>query len=424
MRDSLPIFKPYTTARTESTPRFLVVDDEEPIRKELLDMFEDEGFDAVEAPGADSALEMLDRDPSIGVIFTDLRMPGMSGMEFVEKLSTRYDGERPMAVVVITGHGGMDDAVNALQQGVVDFITKPFLFERTSLAVKKALVSWTKQTEDKQVTRRLSATIALQGDEIDTLSHDVTEKTLKIEAENRTRSQFLRDMNLEVNAPLQYMGSVLGQMSEPASGGGEELSRWLPAFEEATAQLANHVNTVLEIADVDISGNETNLTNFHPIDVCVRATWLFSDKASARGKEILVDGDVGNANIHADRGRFLLALGYLLDNGLKHGDGGKEVVVSIRHDPLRAGWINVVVADDGPGMDRAEIIRALTPARQASCGTYPASGTVGLGLYLAKRNVELNGGSLRAKNRSSGGLEVTMRYPGAAATEAHCDAPI
>ena len=97
-----------------------------PFVLKLLDMFEDEGLDAVEASNAQHALDLLRDDKDIGIVFTDLRMPGMNGMELAAKIKQDYEKTRPVSVVVITGHGGMDEAVDALNIGVTDFVTKPF----------------------------------------------------------------------------------------------------------------------------------------------------------------------------------------------------------------------------------------------------------------------------------------------------------
>ena len=99
-----------------------IVDDEEAVRKSLAFMLTMNGF-AVRVH--QSATEFLDFAPSArdAVLITDLRMPDMSGVDLIRKLVTVNGAIRP---VVITGHGDVPMAVEAMRAGAVDFIEKPF----------------------------------------------------------------------------------------------------------------------------------------------------------------------------------------------------------------------------------------------------------------------------------------------------------
>ncbi len=99
-----------------------IVDDEEAVRKSLAFMLTMNGF-AVRVH--QSATEFLEFAPGArdAVLITDLRMPDMSGVELIRKLATVNGAIRP---VVITGHGDVPMAVEAMRAGAVDFIEKPF----------------------------------------------------------------------------------------------------------------------------------------------------------------------------------------------------------------------------------------------------------------------------------------------------------
>jgi two-component system response regulator FixJ len=99
-----------------------VVDDEEPVRKSLAFMLTMNGF-AVRMH--DSATTFLQFAPSIrnGVLITDLRMPDMSGVELIRSLASI---SAKVPAIVITGHGDVPMAVEAMKAGAVDFIEKPF----------------------------------------------------------------------------------------------------------------------------------------------------------------------------------------------------------------------------------------------------------------------------------------------------------
>jgi DNA-binding NtrC family response regulator len=102
--------------------RFLVVDDEEHIREILKATLEPLAVSVHDAGSAEEALEKV-REENLDVIICDVQMPGMSGLEFLNKVKS----EQPaVKFLMITAHGTMDTAVKALRYGASDFLTKPF----------------------------------------------------------------------------------------------------------------------------------------------------------------------------------------------------------------------------------------------------------------------------------------------------------
>ena len=102
--------------------RFLVVDDEESIRRLCITVAQAMGFTCMEAATGEEALARLDEQPA-NIILTDLIMPRMSGLEFLERVKRIL----PRAeVAVMTGHGSVETAVQAMKLGAYDYIAKPF----------------------------------------------------------------------------------------------------------------------------------------------------------------------------------------------------------------------------------------------------------------------------------------------------------
>ena len=102
--------------------RFLVVDDEESIRRLCVTVANGLGFTCMEAANGQEALTLLEEQP-VHIILTDLVMPQMSGIEFLERVRKLL----PRAeVAVMTGHGSVETAVQAMKLGAYDYIAKPF----------------------------------------------------------------------------------------------------------------------------------------------------------------------------------------------------------------------------------------------------------------------------------------------------------
>ncbi len=117
--------------------RVLVVDDEPNIRTVLCELLRREGWTAVEAAGGAEAIEMLRRAPFSAVV-SDLRMPGLDGLDLVSRAAEEFPG---LPVVLLTAHGTVETAVQALRRGAFDFLTKPFDRDEVRAVVRKALAT-------------------------------------------------------------------------------------------------------------------------------------------------------------------------------------------------------------------------------------------------------------------------------------------
>jgi len=113
----------------------LVVDDEEKMRRVLRIMLSLKGHRVDEAPDGETALRKI-RENCYDLIISDIRMPGLSGLELLNRVR---ELEHPVPVVFITAYATVDDAVEAMRAGAVDYIPKPFEEERILLTVERAL---------------------------------------------------------------------------------------------------------------------------------------------------------------------------------------------------------------------------------------------------------------------------------------------
>lgn len=113
----------------------LTIDDEENIRNGLADNFELEGYNVKKAANGKEGLNLIAKG-DIDLVITDLRMDGISGEEVVRHVTTENPG---IPIIVLTGHGSIDDATAAIKAGAYDFLTKPLDLDHLNLIVKNAL---------------------------------------------------------------------------------------------------------------------------------------------------------------------------------------------------------------------------------------------------------------------------------------------
>jgi DNA-binding NtrC family response regulator len=117
------------------TPGILIVDDEEHIRKIMTIMLRKRGYECLNAASGEEALALVKRE-SIAVVLTDLKMPGMDGLQLLDRIKT-FDPE--IIVIVVTAYATIETAISAMKAGAYDYISKPFNEEEVVLILEKAL---------------------------------------------------------------------------------------------------------------------------------------------------------------------------------------------------------------------------------------------------------------------------------------------
>ena len=135
----------------QSEMKILIVDDERAIRNSLKEILGDEGYDVDVAEDGPSALAKVDKE-KFDVIFCDIKMPGMDGTEVLEKIVA--DGV-DSAVVMISGHGDIETAVECIKKGAFDFIQKPLDLNRILITIKNATDKVSIVKENRQLKKKV-----------------------------------------------------------------------------------------------------------------------------------------------------------------------------------------------------------------------------------------------------------------------------
>ena len=129
----------------------LTIDDEENIRNGLADNFELEGYNVLQASNGKEGLAIIAKG-GVDLVITDLRMDGISGEEVVQHVTTENPG---IPIIVLTGHGSIEEANKAIKAGAYYFLTKPLNLDHLNKIVKNALTERSQQLKIKELQERL-----------------------------------------------------------------------------------------------------------------------------------------------------------------------------------------------------------------------------------------------------------------------------
>jgi len=141
-------------------PRILVIDDEAPIRDSLKMTLEYEGYDFIGAATGQEGLALVEREAP-DLVLLDVKMPGMDGLEVLERLRNMNES---LPVVVVSGHGTISTAVEATKKGAFDFIEKPFASERVLVSLRNALDSRQLRDENRSLKKAVEVRHQMIGD--------------------------------------------------------------------------------------------------------------------------------------------------------------------------------------------------------------------------------------------------------------------
>ena len=135
--------------------RILIVDDEELIRESLQEILRLEGYETSEAANGEIALSLL-QEQSYDLVLLDLKMPGVDGVEILRQVSRAYP---EIKIILLTGHGSLESAIEALRNGAHDYILKPAPHGEILTSIARALARKAEQQQKRMLIEQLDSSL-------------------------------------------------------------------------------------------------------------------------------------------------------------------------------------------------------------------------------------------------------------------------
>ena len=142
-----------------STRRVLIIDDEPLMRLSMLDALKADGYEVDQAATGDEGIAKI-QNGRFDLVITDLRMPGRDGLQVVQACQ---DHAPHSEVIVITAHGSVDTAVQAMKLGAHDYVTKPFAMDELLLTVDRATKVVALREENQALRQELAGKFSFDG---------------------------------------------------------------------------------------------------------------------------------------------------------------------------------------------------------------------------------------------------------------------
>ncbi len=367
----------YPIEGSERQPRILAVDDD-PINIELLKRMLGELYDLSTARSGREALSLLEQQ-SFDVMLLDIMMPGMSGLEVLEKVREKYP-QTDLPVILVSALADTRDVVRGLKLGANDYITKPVDVNLARARVDTHLqIKWLSD-ERRSTIAELRELQKMHERFFRIASHDLKNPLNNIQM----AYSLLRDMfpdREEVLNILNIMHTSLGNMWEVVED-----------FLDTIILRTNPENLLFECVSLSKLMFEV----------------MMQYSISASNKNIKLE--FGNTEGHTwgDPRRLRQIFTNLVSNAIKYSERGGEVLI---WSETRADVVRIHIADRGPGIRPEERDKLFTEFGKLS--NRPTAGEVstGLGLWIVKHLSTLHNGTVGVDDREGGGSVFWVELP-------------
>ncbi len=384
----------------------LLVDDETALLEELCDFLSWNGVRVTTAGDGQEALTKLAADQAITVVLTDIRMPLMTGLSLTSQIMQARTDADAVEVVLMTGHGNVDNAAQAVRAGAFDYLRKPMALAETLTVVRRA--------HAKAVGRR--ATQAAREAELARLRADFAALQARMSASGpqldlsrESPPEVARILSHELRTPLIPLMALPDLLGEGENLPPGLLNECLQDVQTAGKRLTEIADDLIELLAAP-PAPKTPMPAVAAQKVLENLLADFAPAFAHAGVKLTL-GPVASGSVQTDLATLTRALGRLLGNALAacRAKGGHVELAAVAQD---GGGMAIEVRDSSHGMNEAELTRAQLPFQQVDMSLTRSSGGLGLGLPLASRAARRLGGKLVIQSIPGEGTVAGIVLPG------------
>ena len=331
------------------------------------------------------------RDEDFDVVLLDAMMPGMSGLEVMQRIR-QYDPD--IVCVMITGYATVDLAAQAMKEGCHDFLPKPFTADELLTVVNRALAE-----RQKRLARRQQAV----EEEESVLLERTRQEKAKLDAfESRFTIVVVHELRNPAGAIKNYL-----QLMQAGYVDADEWDEYLAKVDRRAGQLLAMLDDLLELAN--LKGRQA-VSRPREVDLAAaleKVSGHFRDVAEEKGLEFQVE-ILARPSLLAQPAHVESLWSHLIENAVNYTPQGR-IVVSLDEGPDE---IIASVQDTGIGISLEDLTRIFEEFYRSPDAREQVELGTGLGLPIVNQIVEIYGGRIHVDSTPGLGSTFTVRLPG------------
>jgi len=376
--------------------RILVVDDEKEIRDFLYKALRRVGgFHVTVAETGEEALQKIEKE-MFDLVLTDLKMPKMDGLQMMTEIAK---SKPEILTIMMTGHGTIDSALEAMKRGASDYLMKPLNLDELIIRIRKVL-------EERQRFVRLKDF----ADQLEKANQELR----KIDA---MKSEFVSVASHELRTPLAAIKNAVQLMLSGKTGEiNENQTKFLSMAERNINRLTNILNNLLNLSRIESGKIELKFEG-------VALKGLIESTASSLrpqpdGKLIQIEVEVPEQlpAVYGDPEKIEQILTNLIGNAIKFSPKGGKIMITAKHLPKEkeGGYgdkVAVSVKDTGIGIPPEHLDAIFEKFHQVEGSLHRSVSGTGLGLAITKGLVEAHQGKIWVESEVEKGSVFTFTLP-------------
>jgi two-component system sensor histidine kinase/response regulator len=371
--------------------RILIVDDEKAIRDFLCEALTRLGGYGVElAENGEEALKKIEKE-NFDLVLTDMKMPKMDGLQLIAEIAK---SKPETLMVLLTGHGTIDSALEAMKRGASDYLSKPINLDELLVRLSKVL-------DERQRFISLKDYAA-----------ELEKANQELRKIDEMKSEFVSVASHELRTPLAAIKNAVQLMLQGKTGEiNENQKKFLSMAERNINRLTGILNSLLDLSRIE--SGKIGL-KFEELDLRGSIEFILSSlKPQADGKSIQLKMEIPEKlpSVYGDREKVEQILTNLVGNAIKFTPEGGEISVSAK--PLEEGehMVAISVRDSGIGIPGDQLEKIFEKFHQVEDSLRRSITGTGLGLAITKGLVEAHHGKIWVESEVGKGSTFTFTLP-------------
>jgi two-component system sensor histidine kinase/response regulator len=372
-----------------ATAHILVIDDEIGMREGCRRALTPHGFHVSTAEHGVEGLRKMREEP-FDLILLDAMMPGMSGLELLERIR---DHDPSIICVMITGYATVDLAAQAMKQGACDFLPKPFTSDELLTVVNRGLEERQRQLAFKQQREQEEEALQLER---------TRQEIAKLDA---IESRFMLVLVHQLRDPAGVIKNYL-QLMRAGYVDADEWDEYLEKLDLRAGQLLNMLDDLLELAHLKEMRGSSKLKPVAVADILEQVARRLQPAAQAKGLDFELQIQA-RPTLLAQPVHLQSLWTNLIDNAIRYTPRGQVRVTLAEQD----GQITGMVTDTGIGVSTEELPRIFQEFYRSEAAKAEVELGTGLGLPIVDQIVKIYGGTIRVDSVPGQGSKFIVRLP-------------